>query len=828
MRCTKTGRKCDGYLDDAALAIRRRRRRRAVASPLDDPLVSELQAVANWTSAAIAAASGSVLSSMTPPFPATTIPRLPGLLSWETAQEKRSFEFFQHITAPILAGDLDAIFWRVLVLQICHTEPAVRHAVLAISSLHEALLRISSVPPTGDSSKSAGPSSPQNCKNSTTHQHEFALQQYNKAIAYLLEEMKTTNSEAGVDDTREINPTVCNGLALPLRRPVAPLMTCVLFVCIEVMQGKDRDALIHLEQGRHLLGQLDSTRFATTETGSNVTPSSATTGHAPAKATRDTDPEMAVVRQHIVPLYTRLSMTSFLFGCNPEPIPPSLKTTKAGRIPSTFDSIHALRAAIHDFLDDVLRFTLRSRPIKFPTTVPQRRASSSSYSLSRSPSPSPSSPPSSPLSPSPLVSIQSPPPSIPTEASKSKTLPTSSQTKIALCELESDREALSAQLGRLRVALSLFRVNQLTAVTASANPNAAALALLQIHLCIAEIWLATALTRAEATYDAHTETFSTIVSLAVTVLEAEQQQRQKQQQQQQNQKHYQPGDPASVTPSVFTLETHVIPALYYVATKCRHGLVRNAALALLKRNSSRRENLWRADVLGAIAARIIEIEEEYVAVENEDVRRESNGACASTIKKEEIRQATSTCAGPDTISIQNELDFGLNSLSTCAPAEAAAMATAPDLLIAGFSAVPVLTELDQWGYEEQLCGGEDGFLIDNFFIDATAPTSRGSWHGSVAENGEAAGEQVQAQAKVPVSSSSLTPCLVSSAATPTPGYLKNRSTEAPFDVPEQARVHTAMIGPEEAKGRWVTLFQKLQGLEGAWEVRVEFVASWSS
>ena len=225
-----------------------------MASPLEDPLVSEQQAVAHWTPAAVAGAPSSVLPSMTPPLSATMIPRMPGSVLLESAQEKRSFEFFQHITAPILAGDLDAVFWRVLVLQICHTEPAVRHAVLAISSLHEALLRISALPPTGYSSKITASSSPPNFKNSTAHQHDFALQQYNKAIAYLLEDMKMVNGEPGVDHTSETVSNACTGSFLPLQRPVAPLMTCVLLVCIEVMQGKDRDALIHLDQGRHLLG----------------------------------------------------------------------------------------------------------------------------------------------------------------------------------------------------------------------------------------------------------------------------------------------------------------------------------------------------------------------------------------------------------------------------------------------------------------------------------------------------------------------------------------------------------------------------------------------
>lgn len=159
LRCSKTGRKCDGYLDDAALSIRRRRRRHPAASQLDGLAIGGQGATCEIP----AAAPGSALPSMTPPLSATSLPRLPNLLPWDSAEEKRSFNFFQHITAPVLAGDLDAVIWRVLVLQICHTEPAVRHAILAISSLHEALHHMPALPSSQGSVKITASPSPTSC-----------------------------------------------------------------------------------------------------------------------------------------------------------------------------------------------------------------------------------------------------------------------------------------------------------------------------------------------------------------------------------------------------------------------------------------------------------------------------------------------------------------------------------------------------------------------------------------------------------------------------------------------------------------------------------------
>ncbi|KAL2024480.1 hypothetical protein VTK56DRAFT_8291 [Thermocarpiscus australiensis] len=57
---------------------------------------------------------------------------------------------------------------------------------------------------------------------------------------------------------------------------------------------------------------------------------------------------------------------------------------------------------------------------------------------------------------------------------------------------------------------------------------------------------------------------------------------------------------------------HVIAPVYFVAAKCRHPIVRRAALDLLLRIPTRRENLWRASVMAAIAKRTIRLEEEHL------------------------------------------------------------------------------------------------------------------------------------------------------------------------------------------------------------------------
>src|ERR1700710_737431 len=51
--------------------------------------------------------------------------------------EKRSLAFFLEQTLPILSGYFDSHFSTYLLPRLMHTEPAIRHAVVAVSSFYE-------------------------------------------------------------------------------------------------------------------------------------------------------------------------------------------------------------------------------------------------------------------------------------------------------------------------------------------------------------------------------------------------------------------------------------------------------------------------------------------------------------------------------------------------------------------------------------------------------------------------------------------------------------------------------------------------------------------
>lgn len=127
LRCTSTGRRCDGY----ELILRRSRS--------DQP---------------------SLRTSLIPIVQANN-------------NERRSFDFYLQRTAPILSGALDTRFWKQFIPQLSVSQPAIWDAVVAISSLTEH-------PPWDNSPNVQG----LNYEGPVTDQaHRFALDLYSRAIS---------------------------------------------------------------------------------------------------------------------------------------------------------------------------------------------------------------------------------------------------------------------------------------------------------------------------------------------------------------------------------------------------------------------------------------------------------------------------------------------------------------------------------------------------------------------------------------------------------------------------------------------------------------------
>ena len=163
LRCTDTGRKCDGY-----------------------PPILKTQRRSNVTINATADQGFMIRKASSPAFEI-----------FEDDVERRSFAFFKDRTLEEISGYFPSDFWERLVPLATFHEPALRHASVALASLHERFEK-------GDRNILKS--------NKDIAEGGFALQQYNKAIRYL------------------INPPGDD------RRPTldTSLVACVLFACFEV------------------------------------------------------------------------------------------------------------------------------------------------------------------------------------------------------------------------------------------------------------------------------------------------------------------------------------------------------------------------------------------------------------------------------------------------------------------------------------------------------------------------------------------------------------------------------------------------------------------
>lgn len=138
-------------------------------------------------------------------------------------QERRAFEYYFYRAGPAIGGYLDRRFWKGIVPELCRSEPAVWDAVIAISALFE------------DPDPFIGP--PMVLKdNKLVGEHTKAVSWYSRSMARVRQ--RVTHND--------FNPHVA-------------LITCVLYICIEALQGHTVEALQLYEQGAHLIMTLRQT-----------------------------------------------------------------------------------------------------------------------------------------------------------------------------------------------------------------------------------------------------------------------------------------------------------------------------------------------------------------------------------------------------------------------------------------------------------------------------------------------------------------------------------------------------------------------------------------
>lgn len=127
----------------------------------------------------------------------------------------------QNTMVELCGFDHSSDFWTRMLLQRSQAFPAVHHAIVALSSLHEDLVH------TKDDDLGC------------MKRQKVFLQQFNKAIGYL----RSRRNEQNVQAT---------------------LSCCVVFICVEMARGNHDIALKHLESGLQILKEWKATQGTST------------------------------------------------------------------------------------------------------------------------------------------------------------------------------------------------------------------------------------------------------------------------------------------------------------------------------------------------------------------------------------------------------------------------------------------------------------------------------------------------------------------------------------------------------------------------------------
>ncbi|KAJ5090494.1 hypothetical protein N7532_009178 [Penicillium argentinense] len=182
-----------------------------------------------------------------------------------TNEEQSSFDWFMRKTSTKFAGLFTSQFWEMLIFQASAQEPAVRHAVVALSAAHRADL---------------ARALPAMYTAGAGMEEIFILSQYNKAIRHLRLVKAATSSKA-------------------IR---VALITCMLFVTLEYLRGQYQMGSAHLRYGIQLLSSISSPQSAVdSDVLGSMTPKVLS-------AAEDS------VHDALIESYTRLTIQSAMFG----------------------------------------------------------------------------------------------------------------------------------------------------------------------------------------------------------------------------------------------------------------------------------------------------------------------------------------------------------------------------------------------------------------------------------------------------------------------------------------------------------------------------------
>lgn len=152
------------------------------------------------------------------------------LFSGHGSRERRAFEYYFHNAGPLLSGALDQDFWSGSVLQICRVEPVIWDAIISLSVLYER-------PPIHETMPWLLVNDPAEVRH---EYHRDALVWYSRSLALLQQRIDRGTVE-----------------------PIVALISCILFIAIELLQGNRKAAQILYKEGAQMMADSTSMTAAT-------------------------------------------------------------------------------------------------------------------------------------------------------------------------------------------------------------------------------------------------------------------------------------------------------------------------------------------------------------------------------------------------------------------------------------------------------------------------------------------------------------------------------------------------------------------------------------
>lgn len=215
-----------------------------------------------------------------------------------TREEQGYFDWFMEKTTKKFAGLFPSDFWETLVFQASAQEPAVRHAVVALSAAHR--FDISHDPRTVPATYGMDA-------------ERLTLQQYNKAIRYL----RASTAAADMDSLR------------------VTLIACLVFTTLEYLRGQYQMGSAHLRYGIQLLASVSAPKRQSVMSPNLLSPAE------------------DFAHSALIDSYSRLSIQSAMFGHIPPRLCVMTRDPQTHALPYIFPKLLDARQTLDDLLNRI-------------------------------------------------------------------------------------------------------------------------------------------------------------------------------------------------------------------------------------------------------------------------------------------------------------------------------------------------------------------------------------------------------------------------------------------------------------------------------------------